>query len=90
MFKASALRIGDSGGDDPRCARFCGARRTRTFRNVAVKVGAQGKRLGRPSVDGVKAEQVFNSLAAGHGVHTTARICGVSTGTVRKFKADVH
>ena len=53
-----------------------------------ARARAQGKRLGRPPLDGVKAEQVLKALAAGHGVRTTARICGVSTGTVRRVKAN--
>ena len=52
-----------------------------------ARARAQGKRLGRPPVDGEIAERIVEALAAGNGIRTTARICGVSSGTVRRIRA---
>ena len=56
-----------------------------------VKLGlkravAEGKKLGRPSIDGALERRVQRELAKGHGIIRTAKKLGLGTGTVHRIK----
>ena len=56
-----------------------------------VKLGlkravAEGKKLGRPSIDGALERRVHRELAKGHGIIRTAKKLGLGTGTVHRIK----
>ena len=55
-----------------------------------ARARAQGTRLGRPPMDSEKSGHILETLSSGHGIRTTARICGVSAGTVRRLKSSTQ
>ena len=52
-----------------------------------ARARAQGKTLGRPRSTDEAA--IRTSLAAGHGILKTARLCGVGTSAVQRVKAEM-
>jgi DNA invertase Pin-like site-specific DNA recombinase len=51
------------------------------------RLRAEGRRLGRPPVPETTRERIREQLAAGHGIHKTARLVGCGISTVQKVKA---
>jgi DNA invertase Pin-like site-specific DNA recombinase len=47
----------------------------------------QGKRLGRPRISTNLEQRIRKHLNAGTGILTTARLCGVGSGTVQRVRA---
>jgi DNA invertase Pin-like site-specific DNA recombinase len=59
-----------------------------------VKLGlkravAQGKRLGRPQIDGEIARKAERQLRKGHGLNKVAKTLGIGVGTVVRIKAEM-
>jgi len=52
-----------------------------------ARARAQGKRLGRPTVAASAEATVRASLAAGNGIHKTAKLAGVGVSAVQRIKA---
>jgi DNA invertase Pin-like site-specific DNA recombinase len=47
---------------------------------------AQGKRLGRPQIDGEIARKAERKLSKGHGLNKVAKTLGIGVGTVIRIK----
>jgi DNA invertase Pin-like site-specific DNA recombinase len=50
---------------------------------------AQGKRLGRPQIDGEIARKAERELRKGVGMNKVARMFGIGVGTVVRIKAEL-
>ena len=53
------------------------------------RVRAQGKRLGRPSINPKVEDAIRQQLSAGHGILKVAKIVGVGSGTVQRVKREM-
>src|SRR5262249_39092603 len=53
------------------------------------KAGVVRTRLGRPGAEPHQIEQAKQLLAAGKGIVSTARACGLGTGTVQRLKKEM-
>ena len=59
----------------------------RTMAGLAT-ARAEGKTLGRPRIGQDIEEKIREHLKAGHGIHKTAKLVGVGSGTVQRVRAD--
>ena len=55
-----------------------------------TRAQANGKRLGRPAMCDEIVTRIREQLAAGTGIHKTARLIGCGVGTVQKVKAELR
>jgi DNA invertase Pin-like site-specific DNA recombinase len=53
-----------------------------------TRARAQGKRLGRPRIDGATEDAIRAALATGKGIRKVAREVGVGTSTVQRVRAE--
>ena len=51
---------------------------------------AQGKQLGRPRIDAALEKRIQAQLRTGKGMLKVARVCGVGSGTVQRFRQEME